>query len=157
MVSPTFLYVFTTTSFRAEPCGAWYDINHQMVFASFSGVKVGLVTAVKAWDTVSVICWQSNHSIRKKKQKKTRSALNKQIFNSDEWPWETVQGQKVLRTGKTMFICNHICDNVWQHSSENSHCCAQTAYSTKFQLFISLAFSLQETQQVWGKLPLRIT
>lgn len=44
------------------------------------------------------------------------SASNKQILNSDERPWEGVQGRKALRRGKPMFICNHICD-VWQHDS----------------------------------------
>lgn len=44
------------------------------------------------------------------------SASNNQILNSDERPWEGVQGRKALRRGKPMFICNHICD-VWQHNS----------------------------------------
>lgn len=72
-------------------------------------------------------------------------------FNSNKRPWEPIQGQKVLRTGKLMFICHHICD-VWQHSSENSHWCLNNlfnqalsvlhwdAFIALFKLFLHLVF-----------------
>lgn len=135
------------TSFTAEPCGAWYDINYQMYLQAL------IVSEGWPWDN----CGSLRHrfcyllTIRPLARGEKKKKVNLRKNNSDERPWETIQGPKALRTGKPMFICNHICD-VWQHSPENSHCCAWATYSTKFQLFSTEeVFSLRETEQGSGR------
>lgn len=117
------LRIFTTWGFAfipsKSPRGTWYHINYQR----FSPALI--VSEGWPWDGgdsprhVSIICWQWNLEAAcwgGVGGVERVSASNKQILNSDERPWEGVQGRKALRRGKPMFICNHICD-VWQHDS----------------------------------------
>lgn len=112
------LRIFTTWVFAfipsKSPRGTWYHINYQR----FSPALI--VSEGWPWDGGD----SPRHCFYYLLTMKPRgcvlgegvSASNNQILNSDERPWEGVQGRKALRRGKPMFICNHICD-VWQHNS----------------------------------------
>lgn len=117
------LCILTTWGFASipskSPRGTWYHISYQRFLPAL------IVSEGWPWDGADsprhcfyyLLTMRARGCVLGEGSVAARvSASNKQILNSDERPWERVQGRKALRRGKPMFICNHICD-VWQHNS----------------------------------------
>lgn len=60
-------------------------------------------------------------------------------FNGDKRPWEPIRCQKALRTGKLMFICNHICDGR-RNDSKNFPLCLSHIFSRILKCFSLWSF-----------------
>lgn len=116
-MSSRFFYDTVSISFTAER--SWHLVWYQLSKVSTSSNCERRSALRQLWQReMPFLLSADNQNLGRGEGggRKKVSASNKQIFNSDERPWESIQGQKALRTGKPMFICNHICD-VWQHYS----------------------------------------
>lgn len=95
--------------FTAEPCAACYNLNYQRCQLTLI-VHEGRTTVWKwGWGVGVGVKDLNSYLLSDLRPEKN----NKQVQQYEQ-SREPIQGQKVLRTGKLMFICNHICD-MWQH------------------------------------------